>query len=179
MCTAINTYNDLFTPLVNGDYDLIISGTKSPLPGCTSQHIAYQLMKFVVRTDDERFLGTDCVRFADVAREELICVHAGSSMERDIVRGFKNTLDREPILSFADTIEAMCSMVTLKRKIGISTTIPVESNVLRLLSVDEPEARRKIYLSWANNRKLPAKAAVLRDFIIQASREQGLENMIF
>ena len=174
-----SAWTDMFEPMTRGEYDLIITGCEEPQPNCESVQIAIQPMKLLVHNEDARFSGMSAVKFRDLEGMNVVCVHKNSYMDRYFKRMCKSAGIEIPNMTYAQDMASMIASVILKQGIGLTTSFPLENSHLRLIGIDEPDAVRRIFLSWPTNRELSGSAAIVRDYFIQVSKSHSMDVLSF
>lgn len=84
-----------------------------------------------------------------------------------------------PEITYVPDYTALIANVALGKGLALMTALPVDERMLTYVEVDDPMARRGIYLSWPTNRTLSASANQIIQHLLKTSREAGAENLIF
>ena len=170
---------DMFEPMVQGEYDLIITGCEEHKPNTESIQIATQPIKLLVCNDERRFGNVERIKFADLKDVPLVCVHEYSYMDRYFKAMFKASQGTKLKMSYVTDQPSLRMAVVLKRGIGVTTNIPVDNTHLHLVDIDEPAAVRKIFLSWPTNKSLTKSAAIVRDYFVSVTENHKPEELVF
>ena len=174
-----SSWVDMFEPMVQGEYDMIITGCEEPKPNTTSLQIAIQPMRLLVHCDDPRFEGVEKVSFEDLVDVNIVCVHKNSYMDQYFRRMYKARCNAAPEMMYVPDLASLRSAVILQQGVGLTTTIPVDNTYTKMIDIDEPEAIRRIYLSWPTNRELSENAAIVRDYFIEVTENHSFSELSF
>ncbi len=172
-----HTYTDLYSKLVRGDYDLAVSSCEEPIEFCASELIAIQPIRLLVPAS-HRFAFRSKVSLADIKDEPLLCVTPDSYMDIHIRRMFKDA-GLQPGISYSPDYSALAADVAMGKGIAMVTKMPVDDNLLSYVDIDEPNAKRRIHLSWPTNRKLSEATNLVLGHILQISRKDNAQTLVF
>lgn len=172
-----HSYIDLHTKLVRGEYDLVISSNEESIEFCASELIAIQPMRLLVPAA-HRFAFRSKISLADLADELLLCVTPNSYMDVHIRHMF-SAFGISPQIAYSPDYSALAADVAMGSGIAMVTKMPVDVNLLSYVDIDDPHAKRKIYISWPTNRKLSDSTNMVLNHILQISRKANAEMLVF
>lgn len=171
------TFIDFFLRMLRGEYDLIITTNAEKVENCESKHIATQEVCLLV-SKDHKFALRKKVKLDDIKDETLCFVAPDSYMDKHIKQMFKEH-NLVPKMIYAPDHTVLTTEIALGKKIALTTRLPIDENLLTFVDVDDPLAKRPVYVSWATDRKLSDSADALLKHILMLSKTYGAESLLF
>ncbi len=171
------TFIDFFPRMLQGEYDLIITTNAENVENCKSVHIATQEICLLV-SKNHRFAFRKKVTINDIKDETLCFVAPDSYMDKHIKRMFKEH-NLVPRMIYAPDHTILTTEIALGKKIALTTKLPIDDNLLTFIEVDDPLAKRPVYISWPTDRRLSDSAGILLEHILTISRASGADSLLF
>ena len=154
--------------LVQGSLDLAITSTGN-----------FEHLETVKITDQELFAyipvsnplaEKDSVKIEDLANEPIICYYHGWNLA-GFVEGMFSKYNLKPNYTHSTTSwTQQMALVSLGLGIAICPQVPVDTNLISVVPIDDPDRFRDIYLLWAKDRTLSSAAKYVRDYCLDYFR---------
>jgi DNA-binding transcriptional LysR family regulator len=121
---------------------------------------------FVVVNAAHPLAGHQTVRMDQIKDETLILTTPESGLRRFLERAFKRLKISPKILFDAAECNAILSHVALDQGVGIIPDIPaMDREGVKILRIEDPGFRRKIYLAWPRGEALSEEVRRFIDFV--------------
>ncbi len=148
----------------DGKIDLSFSCTPRMEGLESSLLMAQDLYVMVPRTHP--LAARESVRLEDLENEPMLMYHQGRNLYRRIVRMYAYSNLTLHIEEVFDEWSAQMVALTLGQGIMIAPMLPIDRELVKVLRLEHPMARRGFYMHWQADRELPLAVKTVRDFCI-------------
>lgn len=157
---------DILEKLKKGELDIALS--LKPESDAVDAVMFFEQELYLVVPRGHRFTLQQSILLEDLENESFVTIHSGSGLRRQLDSIFE-TLSATPHITFeAQECNAMASFVSAGLGIAIMPEIPaLRSYNVEVLPVEDNLLKRKIYVLFARDRKLPPAAAQFRDYLLE------------
>ncbi|MDO4567307.1 MAG: LysR family transcriptional regulator substrate-binding protein, partial [Oscillospiraceae bacterium] len=168
---------DMHEKLIRGNYDMIITSCGDNIQNCQSRQIAVQSVKLLVPLQHP-LAGEEKVPLEKLKDLDILCVSPNSYMDVHIKRLFASK-GIFPHISYSKDWTSLITETAIGKGVAFTTILPINSDLLTYVEIDEPNNKRDIFISWSTNRALSPSAKLLLSHILKVSEENGPNNLIF
>lgn len=146
--------------ILDGEIDLAFNCTKA-YDGLETFPVAEQQL-YCIMPVTHPLAEREKITIGDIDGLPLVHYHPRSELHHRIDAMFANAGCTENTVACYEDWFSQIAAITLGSGIGISPKIPFDSEKIKMIPLDDPLAKRTIYMLWAKGRELSAVAGYVR-----------------